>query len=407
MGWRRRSSGESKMDLTESLEGIVPDPIRYWVRVCKDAGAVNMFTIGVPDPIPTEVLEVYAKAVYDQEMKGATGYPPFVGEEEFKKSIIDMEGNFGAELADDDVNRMYVTVGASQGLQFIFSIFKPGSEVLVNTPAWGTIHNMIAHSGNVGVPAPLFEEGRFVVENAEKALTEKTQAVYVNFPANPSGELVAESEIKKMCGWAVAENLQIVSDEPYKYTIFDRKKTPYKSPVSFGSDINANVSLLSSFSKIVKPDVRMGFIRVSPSIMAAHEMVGFYFRNLSAGASRGLQAGLRAMIDGDPKLGFLKSVVEGYRVKSELTQKRLGEWGCEFPYKPAGTYMLFPTTPDGSDAEEWVKKTATEKKCGFIPGTSFGGSYPGFEHLKKHFRMGVGGGLTLEKLETVLDELVG
>lgn len=274
------------MELTPNLEGIEPDPIRYWVKVCKDAGAVNMFTIGVPDPIPEESLEIYCKAVYEQEKKAATGYPPFVGEEKLKENILNMEGYFGAKLKEDDAARMYVTVGASQALQFVFSLYKPGSEVMVSTPAWGTIHNMLAHSGNKGVPAALFKDGKFVVEEAEKALSDKTQAVYINYPNNPTGEVVGEAQLREMCGWAVSNNLQIISDEPYKYVIFDRKKTPYTSPVSFGDDINNKVSLISSFSKVVKPDVRLGYIRVAPELLSAHEMVGFYFRNLSAGASR-------------------------------------------------------------------------------------------------------------------------
>ncbi|MFH1403235.1 MAG: pyridoxal phosphate-dependent aminotransferase [Candidatus Altiarchaeota archaeon] len=395
------------MDLTDNLGRIVPDPIRYWVNVAKESGAVNMMTIGIPDPIPKDILEKYAKAVYEQEVKGLPGYPPFVGEEYLRKSIVEMESNFGAILTEEDVNRMYVTIGASQALQFIFSIFKQGSDILVMTPCWGTIHNMIAHSGNNGVPVSLFEDGRFIEENASNALTDKTAGVYINLPANPTGSLVEESELRKMCGWAVSNDLQIITDEPYKYIIFDRDRTPYTSPASLGEEINSKVSLVSSFSKIIKPDVRMGFIRVSPEILAAHEMVGFYFRNLSAGASRGIQAGINAILDDDPKLSFLKPVVDGYREKSRLAQDYLTEWGCEFPYKPAGTYMIFPTTPDGGDAEEFVRKTASEKKTGFVPGSSFGGKFSGFEHILKHFRMGFGGGMTKDKLAEVMEQLTG
>ncbi len=393
------------MKLTDNLDGIIPDPIRYWVGVAKDAGAVNMFTIGVPDKMPEDALKVYAEAVHRQESKNATGYPPFVGENAMREAILKMEPKFGAELTEEDFHRLYVTVGASQALQFMFSLFPAGSEILVNTPAWGTIHNMVAHSGNKGVPAAFFTDGEFVHENAEAALTKKTRAVYVNFPANPTASMVPVKELEEMCGWAVSNNLEIISDEPYKYIIFDRNKTPYESPVSFSDDISGHVSLVSSFSKIVKPDIRLGFIRVSPAVLDSHKMVAFYFRNLSAGASRGIQAGVTALIEKDPTLPFLEEVIEGYKTKSELVQKVLGEWGCDFPYQPTGTYMVFPTTPDDGDSEEFVKKMAAERKTGFIPGTSFGGSFKGFEHLRKHFRMGFGAGMTVEKLEEALGQL--
>jgi aspartate/methionine/tyrosine aminotransferase len=395
------------MKLTRNLNRIVPDPVRYWVKVGKDAGAVNNLTIGVPDPIPRESLEVFAKAQHECEMRGATGYPPFDGEVSLKKAIVSMEGHFGAALSEADVPGIYVTVGASQALQFAFSLFDPGTEVIANTPCWGTIYNMVAHSGVKGVPASLFEGGRFVEENAKKALSGKSQAVYINFPSNPTGEIVPEAQLRLMCGWAAAEGLQVISDEPYKYLIYDREKTPYKSPVSFGGDIAGKVSLVSSFSKIVKPDIRLGFIRLSPEIIKGHEMVGFYFRNLSAGASEGVQAGVTALVQDDPTLKFLRPIVDGYRAKSEIAAKSLTGWGCRLPYRPAAAYMMFPTTPDGSDAEDWVRKTAAEKKTAFIPGTSFGGGFKGFEHLKRHFRLGFGGGMTKERLSEVMGQLTG
>jgi aspartate/methionine/tyrosine aminotransferase len=395
------------MKLTSNLDGIVPDPVRYWVKVAKDAGATNNFTIGVPDPIPKDALEVFAKAAYEQEMKGATAYPPFDGDEGLKRSIIAMEGNFGAKLTEEDITRIYVTIGASQALQFVFSLFPAGDEILVNTPCWGTIHNMLAHSGIKGVPVAFFEGGRFSQENARGALSKRTQALYINFPANPTGEVVPEAELKKLCGWAAQEGLQIISDEPYKYLVFDTKKTPYTSPINFGADIASKVNLVSSFSKIVKPDIRLGYIRLSPDMLKADDMVGFYFRNLSAGASASVQAGVNALVQKDPQLKFLKPIVEGYRLKSELMQKYVMEWGCELPYKPSATYMMFPTIPEGDDADEWVRRTAAKKKTAFIPGSSFGATFRGFEHLKRHFRIGFGGGMSREKITEVMQGLLG
>jgi len=395
------------MEVTRNLDGIVPDPVRHWVKVAKEAGAVNNLTIGVPDRMPADMLAAYAKAAYDYEMKGSTGYPPFDGEESLKRAIVSLEGNFGAELTDQDIPSLYVTVGASQALQFVFSLFPSGSELMVATPAWGTIHNMAAHSGVKGFPAALFVNGKFIEENAKKALTKETAAVYVNYPNNPTGETIGEAELRRMCSWAATANLQIITDEPYKYLIFDRKKTPYKSPVSFGGDIAGNVSLVSSFSKIVKPDIRLGFIRLSTRLASSHKMVGYYFRNLSAGASAAAQAGVTAILEKDPSVSFLKPIVEGYKRKSDLIAKYMRQWGCELPYKPAATYMMFPTTPDGSDADEWVTKTAYGKKTAFVPGTSFGGTYKGFEHLRKHFRIGFGGGMTEEKARLIMEDITG
>jgi len=395
------------LQLNENIEKISPDPVRSWIKTLKDLGAVNMFTIGEPDPIPKEILEVYAKAAFNDDMSGRTSYPPVAGEETLIKNIIRMEGNFGTRLTEEDAKRIYATIGASQALQFIFSAFKTGSEILAMTPCWGTIYNMIQHSGNVGVPVKFFEDERFVKENAEKALTKKTQAAYVNFPSNPAGEIMPEKAVKDFSGWCAARDIQIITDEPYKYLVYDSRKTPYYSPANMDADVNSKVNVISSFSKIIKPDIRLGYVRLSPDVIKADRkgMILFYFRNLSAGAPRATQAGVSAVLEKDPHLQFLKPIVQNYREKTELLERYFAQMGCALKNKPAGGYMMFPKTPNGENSEEFVKRMASQHKTAFLPGTSFGGNMRGFEEYAKNFRVGYGSGMTKQKIAEIMDRI--
>ena len=323
------------------------------------------------------------------------------GEDILRTSIIQLERNFNVKYEEADAERIYPTVGGSQGLQFVFSLFKNGSDIMTSMPCWGTILNMMAHSGVNGIPAELFKDGNFIEENARKALTGKTQAVYINFPTNPNGVVPKEKAVKEFAGWAVSNNLQIISDAPYKYLIYDFEKTPYVSAMNLGSDVNRKTTEISSFSKIIKPDIRLGFARISPEIIENKKakQLMYYFRNLGAGTPRSAQIGVCEVIKKDPKLSFLKPLVEGYKKKAVLMAECLQQLGCETPEKPDGGYFLFPKTPDNMDGEEFVKKMASENKIGFIPGSSFGGNLRGFEHLKHYFRAGFGGGWNEEKIK--------
>ena len=391
------------LELSENIGKISPDPVRSWIKTLKDLGAVNMFTIGEPDPISKDVLEVYAKAEYESNVSSRTSYPPVAGEENLIKNIIRMETGFNTKLTEEDASRIYVTIGASQALQFIFSVFKTGSEILVMTPCWGTIHNMIQHSGNVGVPVKFFENGKFLEENAKKALTKKTQAAYINFPSNPACEIMPEKAVREFGNFCASHGLQIITDEPYKYLIYDSGRTPYYSPANMDSDVSSRVSVTSSFSKIIKPDIRLGYVRVSPTIIEAdkNKRLVYYFRNLSAGASRGVQAGVNAVLEKDIKLEFLRPVVKNYREKAELLERYFAQMGCQLPSKPAAAYMMFPKTPNNENGEEFVKRIAGEYKTAFLPGTSFGGGFKGFEENAKNFRVGFGGGQTRQKIDEV------
>lgn len=380
--------------LTGNLSGIKPDPIRDWIRIVKELGAQNLFTIGEPDAVPKKILKIYAKAVYAEELSSKTSYPPVTGEDSLKKNIVKMERNFNEPLKEEDAQNLYITLGASQALQFVFSLFDRGSQILVNVPGWGTIFNMTAHSGNVSVPVQFFDEkGNFVQENAEKALTEETQAIYVNSPSNPSGVVLKEKGVKGLAEWALSHNLQIISDSPYKYLIYDREKTPYCSFLSLGEEANRNTTTISSFSKIIKPDIRLGFTRISPQIMSQSGKIQAYFRNLGAGTPRAIQVGANAVLEYDSELSFLKRIVSGYRRKGRLISKRLREYGCSIPQPADGGYMMFAKTPDDLDGDDFVRKMAAPQyKIGFIPGSSFGGGFEGFQHLRKYFRVGFGGG---------------
>jgi len=393
--------------LSKHLGAITPDPVRHWIAIDKELGARHMFTIGEPDPIPREVLQVYAQAVYEEELSGKVSYPPVKGEDVLRKAVVNTERNFNVNYADDDFERIHLTVGGSQALQFIFSVFEKGSEIIALMPCWGTIFNMMAHSGVRGVPAELFKDGAFIKENAVKALSKKTQAVYVNFPANPNGMVPPEKAVKEFTQWAVANELQIISDAPYKYLIYDTLKTPYVSPLNFGAEAGRKTTEISSFSKVIKPDIRLGFIRLAPDILEhcdAKHLV-YFFRNLSAGVSRPSQIGVAAVLKKDPFLSFLQPLVQRYREKAQLLQDYLEKMGCEVPEQPAGGYFLFPRTPNGMDGEAFVKEIAVKHKIGFIPGSSFGGNFKGFHHIRKYFRAGFGGGWTIEKIKAVFDSL--
>ena len=396
------------LELTDNLAGIVPDPVRYWIAVDKELGAKDMFTIGVPDPIPKEILELYAKSVYEEELTGKVGYTPVKGEEVLKKAIVVTERNFNVNYTDEDVERIYPTVGASQALQFVFSLFKTGSEILTSMPCWGTVFNMMAHSGIKGVPAQLFGNGNFIEENAEKALSDRTQAVYVNFPTNPNGLVLDEKAVKDFTNWALSHKLQIISDAPYKYLIYDYDKTPYVSPLNVSDDAYNNTIEIGSFSKVIKPDIRLGFIRISPKVIEdpKAERLVYFFRNLSASTTRSTQIGISKILEKNPKLSFLRPLVEGYKEKSMLLRGYFEKLGCLLDDEPAGGYFLFPKTPDGMDGEDYVRKMASEKKIGFIPGSGFGGRFKGFEYLGKYFRVGFGGGKTVDQIKEVFDKLV-
>lgn len=383
------------------------DPIRGWIARHKELGVEHMFTIGVPDPLPRDVLTIFSAAVQAENDRCDNSYPPLEGDPALLNSIIQMENNFGVELDDGDLERLFVTMGASQALCSVFSLFADGSDILVNTPHWGTAINIITFAGLNTVPVRFFEGGKFIEENANIALTDKTQAVFFNIPSNPVGSVVPKQAIAAMVDWALSHDLQIIEDSPYKYLSHNLCGNPAASPINIGDEASQNTTLIGTFSKTIKPDIRVGFMRIAPKILdecqAFNQMrAAYYFRGLGAGVPRSMQAGVNAIISKDPKLEFLQPIVEGYAEKAGIMAGYLEGIGCTFPEKPDAGFFLFPKAPEGEGGEDFVLRMAKENSIGFIPGTSFGGQFKGFEWVADHFRASVGGGWTAEKIREVL-----
>jgi len=395
------------MKITPNVKNLTPDPIRKWITKHKELGTKNMFTIGVPDLISTEVLETFTNAIVKENKRRDVSYPSINGDVELRKNIIRMENNFGTNLSENDMDHLFVTIGASHALHCIFSLLKRDTDVLVNTPYWGTISNIIAYNGLNLVPVRFFEGGKFIEENANAAITKNTTTIFINIPSNPVGSVIPKPAMSDFVDWALSKDLHIIEDSPYKYMIYDKEKTPYTSPSSISEEANQNTTLIGTFSKILKPDIRLGFMRVASSIIQecndlSPMPTSFYFRSLGAGAPRAIQAGVNAIISKDPGLDFLKPVIEGYKKKMGMLVSYLEGIGCTIPEKSDAGFFVLPRAPEGESGEEFVLRMVKEHNMGFIPGTSFGGLLDGFEWIKQHFRASVGGGLTVEALEKIL-----
>lgn len=303
------------------------------------------------------------------------------------------------------LKRTYITAGATQALQFVFSLFPEKSEILINTPCWGTTLNICQYSGCTPKTVQLFKEGKFQLDTAQKSITVNTRALYLNVPSNPTGIVYTKKEMLKCAHWAVENNIHIFSDEPYKYLIYNKKKTPYYSPVGFSEEISNITTVIGSFSKTIKPDIRAGFIRIAPDIINHKDSknLKFYFRNLSAGIPRPIQQGIVAVLDTDPNLSYLEPIVRGYEEKIDIISKYLVQLNCEVESKPDAGYLAFLKTPHNENGEEFVMRYAKEHKIGFLPGSNFDDPTNRF---KNYIRVGIGGGITIDKIHDIFSTMI-
>src|SRR5687768_2779263 len=180
--------------------------------------------VGDPDfPTPQAVIDVAFKAMQD----GLTHYGPSKGYPELRRAAaLKLERDNGVSY-DPDTELLVTHGGIHAYYLALQSILNPGDEVLIPDPSWGTHANMVTmlRGAVVGVPAPA--ENGFIpyLEAWEKALTDRTRIIVLNYPSNPTGAYPTRQYLGQLQEFAAHHHLWIVSDAVYENLYYEEKPT--------------------------------------------------------------------------------------------------------------------------------------------------------------------------------------
>lgn len=184
------------------------------------------FGAGEPNfPTPAAIVAAAAEAVQDPKNYR---YTPTAGLPELRKAIADKtlrDSGYGV-----DPNQVIVTNGGKQAVYESFQILlNDGDEVIIPTPYWTSYPEAVKLAG--GVPVEVFAgaDRNFEpsLEDLEAARTERTKAIIVNTPNNPTGAVWNPETVKAIGEWAVEHHVWMISDEIYEHLNYDGAKTTY------------------------------------------------------------------------------------------------------------------------------------------------------------------------------------
>ena len=332
------------------------------------------FSIGNPSiPAPDGVNEAIAEALREDSVQ-LHGYTSAPGRMSLRQAIADrLNGQFGTAVAASDV---YVTCGAASGLAICLkALLLPGEEVITFAPFFPEYRVFTEAAGGTLVPVPP-RAGDFQIDFAafEAALGEKTKAVIVNSPNNPSGVVLsAESlrglaEILRRSEEKFGHEIYLICDEPYRELVYGGVEVPCVL------NFYENTLLCYSFSKSLSiPGERMGYIAVSDK-MADRALINAAV----AGAARALgyinaPSLMQRVIE---KCLGQTADISKYQENRDLLYGGLTALGFEC-VKPDGAFYLFVRTPE-PDAKAFSEK-AKKYELLLVPSDDFG--CPGYVRI--------------------------
>ena len=206
-----------------AIEPSVTLEISAKAKILKDQGIdIISFSVGEPDfNTPLNIQDEGVRAI----RTGLTKYTPASGILELKKAICQKFKN--DNHLDYAPSNIIVSNGGKHSLyNALLAILNPGDEVIVGVPYWVSYPELINIAGGVPIFIETVEDNdfKYSVSDLEAVKTDKTKAIILNTPSNPTGSIYNEEELVEIAKWAVENNIFVISDELYEKLIYDGKK---------------------------------------------------------------------------------------------------------------------------------------------------------------------------------------
>ena len=305
-------------------------------------------SIGQPDfDVPAPVRQAAINAIQSRKNGYALTQGMPVLREKLQAEITRRYGHDGREV--------FVSSGTSGALMLALSVLvNPGDEVIVFDPYFVMYDALTAVVGGKVVYVDTYPDFRLDLSRVADAITPRTKAILFNSPANPTGAVAGEEEVRQLAQLAAERDVVLVSDEIYRAFCYDR---PFVSPASY----NPQTLVIDGFSKTyAMTGWRVGFAHGPAAII--HEMTKLQQYSFVC-APQPFQWAAASAMEVD-----MTTEIEAYRRKRDLIVAGLADY-----YEliaPAGAFYAFPKLPWGSGLE-FVARAIERHQLLVIPGSVF------------------------------------
>lgn len=361
--------------------------LRNRIMELRDQGAtVYQFEGGEPFMATPDAVKAAMKRALDDNH---TRYAPSSGIPELREAIADKLRNRNRIPAQS--KDVIVVNGGMQGLFGAFqSIVNPGDEVLLFSPYWTPIKDLVAHCQGRSVLVPT-DEAREVgfQQTLARYATDRTRAIYYNTPQNPSGVVLTPEEAKAVAQFVQDRDLVVVADEAYEDLVYDGE---HFSIASLEGMFERTITCFTFSKSYAMTGWRLGYAVATEPWMTGLKKATLYSSN---GVSTPTQwAGVAALsID----TAALAEITNQYRRRRDLLLSGLNEIGLHCA-SPAGAFYAFPdVTRINKDSREAADALLNRAQVATVPGIVFGAHGEG--HLRFSFST------SIETIEAGLDSL--
>ncbi|RSL33780.1 pyridoxal phosphate-dependent aminotransferase [Salibacterium salarium] len=362
------------MELSKRVSALTPSStlaITAKANELKSQGH-DVIGLGAGEPdfnTPSYIIEAAAASMRE----GHTKYTPSGGLPALKEAIADKFKN--DQNLDYSHEEIIVGTGAKHILFTLFqALLDEGDEVIIPTPYWVSYPEQVKLAGGEPVYVDGLEENDFKItpEQLDNAVTDKTKAVIINSPSNPTGSMYNQQELQKVGEIALKHNILIVSDEIYEKLIYG--DAAHYSIAQISTELKAQTMVVNGVSKSHSmTGWRIGYAAGDKDLVKA--MTNLASHSTSNPTASSQYGAIAAYTKEDGSVETMRSAFEDRlnKVYDKLIQ--IPGVTC---VKPKGAFYLFPNVKQAASeagfqsVDEWVTALLEKEKVAVVPGSGFG-----------------------------------
>ena len=348
--------------LSTMTQTLPPSGIRkFWEKAMAMDDVISL-CVGEPDYIPPQpVLDALVASVE----RGETNYSPNAGILPLREAISNWyHRRYHVHYGTDE---MMLTIGASEAIDLsLRALLNEGDEVLIPNPSYVAHQAEVHMCSGKAVPVPTHLEDGFKlrVEELEKLVTEKTKAILMCYPSNPTGAIMDYEDLLPIAEFAKAHDLIIISDEIYS------ELTYHKDHVSMASlpGMKERTIILNGFSKsYAMTGLRIGFLCAPSEFITA--CIKLHQYSIVAPATPVQHAAIVALNECDNSVIAMR---QDYLERRDMIVKGFQDMGLPIAV-PEGAFYVFPDiSQTGLSDEDFCEQLLEQQHVAVVPGSAFG-----------------------------------
>ncbi|HEY5476077.1 MAG TPA: aminotransferase class I/II-fold pyridoxal phosphate-dependent enzyme [Tepidiformaceae bacterium] len=360
---------DSSRFVSNRMRSVPASGIRKFFDLLSTIDDVISLGVGEPDYVTPEP---FRRAAIESIERGDTHYTSNYGLPELREKLSDhLFRLYGVRY--DPKDEIVITSGSSEGLDITMrALLDPGDEVLCADPCYVAYMPATIMAGGTFVPVPTYNANdfRLLPEQTEAAVTARTRALLLGYPANPTGATMGREDLLAIGEVAQRNDLVVISDELYDRMTYEGQHTCFASLPG----MRDRTVLLGGFSKAyAMTGWRLGWVAapapLAEAVMKVHQYV------MMSAPTAAQYAGIAALDQGE---SFVAEMVAEYNRRRRLIVDGFRAVGLP-TFEPRGAFYAFPDiSVTGLDSTTFSERLLTEERVAVVPGNAFGAGGEGY-----------------------------